>query len=973
MKAPARLSRHFATVQQLQNAASCLRPEYSAAGVASSLAENPYAKTLDQLPDVATLRKLHSRILMDRNLRSNPSLGIKLMRAYAASGHPRDARHIFDEITEKNVVFFNVMIRSYVNNHFHGDALAVYRNMLNSEIVPDHYTFPCVLKACSGSDNLCLAVQIHSCIVKVGLDSNRYIGNCLVAMYGKCKRLKEARQVLDEMPSRDVVTWNSFIAGCAQNGRFDEALDCCREMERLKLKPDSSTMASLSPAVTNTSPHNVAYVKEMFIKMTNKSLVSWNVMIAVYVNNSMPNEAVELFSQMEVQGFKPDAVTISTVLPACGDISAISLGRKIHDYVARKKLRPNLLLENALIDMYAKCGCLTDARTIFDEMQFRDVVSWTSMLSAYGRSGQGYQAVELFSEMQSSGLKPDSVAFVSILAACSHAGLVDQGMYYFDLMSKYGIIPMMEHFACVVDLLGRAGRIEQAYTFIRQMPVEPNERVWGALLSACRVYSNMDVGLVAADQLFQLAPEQSGYYVLLSNIYAKAGKWQNVGTIRSIMKNKGITKVPAISNVEVNGQIVSFLVGDRSHPQWKEIYKELDVLVGKMKQLGYAPETDSALHDVEEEEKECHLAVHSEKLAIVYAILNTSPGTAIRITKNLRVCGDCHVAIKLMSKITGREIIVRDTNRFHNFQHGFCSCGDYCGGSQLRPSIQRYCRGGSANQSFPGGISTYWGQNGNEGTLSETCASGKYAYINIAFLNKFGNGQTPELNLAGHCNPASNGCQGVSTGIRDCQSQGIKVLLSLGGGIGNYSLSSQEDARNVAEYLWNNFLGGKSPSRPLGDAELDGVDFDIEQSTQHWEDLARYLSAYGGGGRKVYLAAAPQCPFPDRSLGAAVNTGLFDYVWIQFYNNPPCQYTSGNIDRLLSSWNRWTTSINAGKIFLGLPAATQAAGSGYIPPDVLTSQILPQIRNSPKYGGVMLWSRFWDLQNGYTSSIQQSV
>ncbi|CAI0449795.1 unnamed protein product [Linum tenue] len=278
--------------------------------------------------------------------------------------------------------------------------------------------------------------------------------------------------------------------------------------------------------------------------------------------------------------------------------------------------------------------------------------------------------------------------------------------------------------------------------------------------------------------------------------------------------------------------------------------------------------------------------------------------------------------------------------------------------------------------SAAGGVAIYWGQNGNEGTLSETCATGKYAYVNIAFLNNFGNGQIPELNLAGHCNPASNGCQGVSTGIRDCQARGIKVMLSLGGGIGNYSLASRADAKGVAEYLWNNFLGGKSSSRPLGDAVFDGIDFDIEASTLYWEDLARYLSAYcKRGRRKVYLTAAPQCPFPDRNLGNALNTGLFDYVWIQFYNNPPCQYSSGSgdINSLVSSWNRWTTSIKAGKIFLGLPAALQAAGSGYVPPDVLTSQILPLIKKSPKYGGVMLWSRYWDLQNGYTSSIQKSV
>ncbi|KAJ6373678.1 hypothetical protein OIU78_029375 [Salix suchowensis] len=247
-----------------------------------------------------------------------------------------------------------------------------------------------------------------------------------------------------------------------------------------------------------------------------------------------------------------------------------------------------------------------------------------------------------------------------------------------------------------------------------------------------------------------------------------------------------------------------------------------------------------------------------------------------------------------------------------------------------------------------GGISIYWGQNGNEGTLAETCATGRYAYVNIAFLNKFGNGQTPEMNLAGHCNPAGGGCTGVSGGIRSCQKQGIKVLLSLG--------------------------GGQSSSRPLGDAVLDGVDFDIEQgSALYWEDLARFLSKYGNRGRKVYLAAAPQCPFPDRNLGTALNTGLFDYVWVQFYNNRPCQYSSGNTTNLLNSWNRWTSSIDAGKIFLGLPAAPSAAGSGYVPPDVLTSQILPVIKKSPEYGGVMLWSKFWDDQNGYSPSIISSV
>ncbi|XP_062120282.1 hevamine-A-like [Humulus lupulus] len=277
--------------------------------------------------------------------------------------------------------------------------------------------------------------------------------------------------------------------------------------------------------------------------------------------------------------------------------------------------------------------------------------------------------------------------------------------------------------------------------------------------------------------------------------------------------------------------------------------------------------------------------------------------------------------------------------------------------------------------SHAGGIAIYWGQNVNEGTLAQTCATGRYSFVNIAFLYKFGNGQTPEINLSGHCNPAR--CTIASEGIRSCQRQGIKVMLSLGGGQGAYSLASPADAKNVADYLWNNFLGGTSTSRPLGDAVLDGIDFDIELgSNKYWEDLATNLKAYSRVGRPVYLTAAPQCPFiPDHFLGSALNTGLFDYVWIQFYNNPPCQYSSGNVNNLLSSWNKWTASIKAGKIFLGLPASPAAAstGKGYIPPNVLTSQILPVIKNSPKYGGVMLWSKYFDDKNGYSSSILQSV
>ncbi|WOL09674.1 hypothetical protein Cni_G18427 [Canna indica] len=626
------------------------------------------------------LRSLHSRLLHRPRLLSDPALQIKLMRALAACGDPRGARLVFDSAPAKSAIFFNVMIRSYVNHGLHRDALRLFADMaLRHHVKPDNYTFPCVLKACAGSSHLAGGIQLHGAVIKICLEANIFVGNTLIALYSRCGRLSDAFQVFEAMPSKDVVSWNAMIAGYAQNGRFEPAIELCREMMALqKPTPDAGTIASIMPAMSNTKKTNINLIRKMFDEMNNKDLVSWNAMIAIYANNSMSAEAVELFLRSEMEGVEPDAVTLSSVLPACGDLSALSLGKRIHEFIERRRLRPNLVLENALMDMYANCGCLKDARELFETMKGKDLVSWTSIISAYGKNGDGKNAIALFEQMQNSGIKPDSIAFVSVISACSHAGLMNDGKYYFNYMTEcYHLVPRIEHYACMVDLLGRSGNISEAYDFIMKMPIKPNETIWGALLGACRVYSNMEIGLIAADHLFKLVPEQSGYYVLLSNIYARAGKWKEVMLVRDMMVSKGIKKLPGCSNVELWNKVHSFHIGDTSHPQSKEIYKKLDYLMRRLKELGYVAETETALHDVEEEDKEGHLLAHSEKLAISFMLINTSLETLIRVTMNLRMCGDCHRAIKLISSITNREIIIKDTNRFHHFEHGVCSCGDY--------------------------------------------------------------------------------------------------------------------------------------------------------------------------------------------------------------------------------------------------------------------------------------------------------
>ncbi|CAO1947874.1 unnamed protein product [Urochloa humidicola] len=274
-------------------------------------------------------------------------------------------------------------------------------------------------------------------------------------------------------------------------------------------------------------------------------------------------------------------------------------------------------------------------------------------------------------------------------------------------------------------------------------------------------------------------------------------------------------------------------------------------------------------------------------------------------------------------------------------------------------------------------ISIYWGQNSNESSLAETCATGRYAFVLLAFLYTFGNGQTPALNLAGHCDPAEGGCAGQSKDIVSCQSRGVKVLLSIGGGGGNYGLSSAADAQAVATYLWDNFLGGESSSRPLGDAVLDGIDLDIANGDSgYYDGLARNLtSLYKGDkrGRTYVLAAAPQCLFPDASLDAALGTGLFDYVWVQFYDNPGCQHEYGNVSILVTLWKTWMQALPSASVFLGLPASAEAVSTGYIGLQELASRVLPAVNGSANYGGIMLWNRYYDLDSGYSAELLSKV
>ncbi|KAL0357157.1 UNVERIFIED_CONTAM: Pentatricopeptide repeat-containing protein, chloroplastic [Sesamum calycinum] len=552
-------------------------------------------------------QQLHAHMLL-RGLRGTAFLAAKMVAMYASSGDITSASHIFHSTPNPSPLLFNSIIRAFSLYRYSEETLHVYVRMCTLGFRGDYFTYPFVLKSVADLCFVRFGKCTHGLSMKDGLPFDMYVGTSLIDMYVKCGECGDARRLFDEMPVRDVASWNALISGYMRDGAVDLARD-------------------------------------LFDEMPLKNIVSWTSMISGYTQNGLASQALELFDEMskEDSDVKPNWVTIMSVLPACGHSSALERGKKIHDFAQEKGLDSHPSVQTAFVGMYAKCGSLADARWCFDRIKpnLRNLVAWNTMIAAYASHGLGIEAVRTFEQMIQAGVHPDGITFTGLLSGCSHSGLVDIGLRYFDSMSsEYFVEKKHEHYACVVDLLGRAGRLVEAYEIISQMPMQAGASAWGSLLAA-------------------------------------AGMWEEVNHLRALLKSQSVKKNPGCSWIEIKGKAHLFLGGDASHPQTKQIYMLLEELPEKMKAAGYVPDTSFALHDVSEEEKEYSLTTHSEKLAIAFGLLNTSPGTVLRVTKNLRICGDCHTAIKFISKIYDREIVVRDVNRFHHFKEGSCSCGDY--------------------------------------------------------------------------------------------------------------------------------------------------------------------------------------------------------------------------------------------------------------------------------------------------------
>ncbi|KAH7573802.1 hypothetical protein JRO89_XS03G0209200 [Xanthoceras sorbifolium] len=445
-----------------------------------------------------------------------------------------------------------------------------------------------------------------------------------------------------------------------------------------KLGFDSDPFVQTSLVGMYAAAGRIKDARLIFDQMVEKDLVSWSAMISGYAESDQPQEALKLFNEMQVLNMKPDQVTMLSVISACAHLGALDQAQWIHLYVDKYGLGGDLRVNNAIIDMYAKCGNLERAREVFEKMQRRNVISWTSMINAFAAHGDASNALAFFHKMKEENIEPNGVTFVGLLYACSHAGLVEEGRKIFSSMiNEHNIAPKHEHYGCMVDLFGRASLLREALEVVETMPLAPNVVIWGSLMAACWVHGEIELGEFAAKQLLRLEPDHDGALVVLSNIYAKERRWQDVGELRNLMKQRGVSKERGSSRVEINNEVHEFLMADRNHKLADQIYEKLNEVVTELKRVGYVPNTHCVLVDLDEDKKREVVLWHSEKLALCYGLMSEPNGSCIRIVKNLRVCEDCHNFIKLVSKVYEREIIVRDRTRFHHYKDGICSCKDY--------------------------------------------------------------------------------------------------------------------------------------------------------------------------------------------------------------------------------------------------------------------------------------------------------
>uniref|UniRef100_A0A0D9XWJ2 DYW domain-containing protein n=1 Tax=Leersia perrieri TaxID=77586 RepID=A0A0D9XWJ2_9ORYZ len=486
---------------------------------------------------------------------------------------------------------------------------------------PNAFTYPPLFRAAPPPVALALATHSVKFLGADAASSDRVLGAALLGVFARCGRIVSCRKVFDRIVNPDLPAWNALMSSYA------------------RLRDASSSAASTAAEA---------------------------------------DAILELFGRMLALSVRPNEITLVAVVGACGELGALGHGVWAHTYAVRRRLAVNRIVATALVEMYAGCGRVDLAEQVFDAASDMDTRCYNAMLHGLAVHGHGRDALDLFDRMRGVGVPVDGVTLLSVMCACAHAGLVDEGMEYFHIMeTEFRIEPRIEHYGCVVDMLSRAGRLDDAEKLVREMAIAPNAAIYRSLIRACGIHGKLDLGERMVAELRRLEPDDSGNHVLIANFYARMDRWEDAKKARKEMKSMGIDKNAGSSLVDIDGVLHEFLVGDKTHPASKEIYAMVEEIETRLNEFGHRSSTMSVLFDVEEEDKAVTLSYHSERLAIAFALIASTPGAPIRIIKNLRVCTDCHESAKLVSQVYDREIVMRDRTRFHHFRGGECSCGDF--------------------------------------------------------------------------------------------------------------------------------------------------------------------------------------------------------------------------------------------------------------------------------------------------------
>ncbi|XP_060194509.1 pentatricopeptide repeat-containing protein At1g11290, chloroplastic-like isoform X1 [Lycium barbarum] len=669
-----------------------------------------HASILQKLKQPKPIQQLHAHIIIS-GLSHNTRLCNRLMNSYASCQIITESHKIFSLIEHKSLVSWTILINGFTKNGLFLEAIETFRQMVNCGLMPNAITISSILPAIGKLRLTLIGKSLHCYCVKQMYQYNVFVQSALVHMYSKLGCPIDARYVFDSMSESNVVSWNAIIFAYSSNGLVEEAIEVFNLMRR-RLSVDTFTIMSLVSAdfgvgdlqivtqihglVVRLGHVNGQRVEtrliEMYIDvncvddayyifcdMPVKDVVVWTSMLTGFVKSGNWSMAVEHFNRMmATEELELDSVALIGILSGCSSSGALQQGRRVHALVIKFGFEGDTFLGSSIIDMYANCAKLGDARRFFEGMAEKDAACWNALIAGNGMHGYGNNAIDLFLKMKDLGIDPNESTLVSVLSACGHAGLVDQGLYIFDnMVARWNLFPNQKHYACVVDLLGRAGRLNDAYSVIRYMHLQPGLDVYGALLGACKAHGNIELGVEVSQRLLELKPRDAGYYILLSNIYAMSGNSEGVKSTRLLLRSKTLKKDPGLSSIEINGAVYTFMASEKDHPLYPEISRFLKDLIFRIQEEGYVPDLKSVYQDVADDLKKNILYHHSEKLAIAFGLMRTKPGTIIRVTKNLRACNDCHSSSKYISKVFGRTLVIKDKNRFHVFHGGNCSCGDY--------------------------------------------------------------------------------------------------------------------------------------------------------------------------------------------------------------------------------------------------------------------------------------------------------